>query len=244
MEHFTYPKNKPLYEQVVDLIEAKIIQGEFQIGDKLPTENELAAIYKVSRTVVREAMKSLKEKGWVETRVAKGTFVIHNTNKNVQSSFQVAVQQTPEYGFQHLIEMRQILEPEIAALVAVRATTEDMAALEQSCQQMEDSMQIGDNYDSFLEGDFKFHMKMAESIGNPIVQIIMSPLVTLMRDTQKTHLDTVKGGNRKSQINHKLIMDALRKRNPDEARKCMLQHIIQVRTDVEAESAKNAHKDN
>lgn len=70
------PRNKPLYEQVCELIETRIIEGDLRVGEKLPTENEMAEMYQVSRTVIREAIKALTEKGRIETRVAKGTFVV------------------------------------------------------------------------------------------------------------------------------------------------------------------------
>src|SRR5512140_1608057 len=115
MTDIIFPHKIPLYEQVVEMIEARIANGELKLGDKLPTEYKLAAAYKVSRTVIREAMTTLKEKGLVETQVAKGTFVINNLGKSVQSTFKMAVQETPENAIFHLIEMRLILEPEIAA---------------------------------------------------------------------------------------------------------------------------------
>jgi len=223
---------RPLYEQVVELVEARIIDGEFRIGDRLPTENELAAIYMVSRTVIREAMKILKEKGWVETRVGKGTFVVHNMAKSVQSSFDVAIRMKPEDRFSHLIEVRLILEPEIASLAAVRAGADETARIQQAVYQMDQAIAEGDDIDEFLKGDFAFHMALAESTGNPLIRMIIDPVVSLMREFQEYHLSNTKGGKQRSQHNHKLVMEAIKLHDPNAARLRMYEHILQVRADV------------
>lgn len=232
-----YPQSKPLTDQIVELIEAKIINGEFNVGDKLPTENELATMYKVSRTVIREAIKILKEKGWVETFVAKGTFVVHNTMKGVQFSFDTAMRMQPEDRFGYLIEVRLILEPEIAALAALRASDEEITRMKQAVSLMDKALMVDNNIDEFLKGDFTFHMTMAESTGNPLIHLILNPVVSLLRDVQEFHLLHVKGGNQKSQHHHRLIMNAIERHDPSAARLQMHNHIIQLRTDIEKQKA-------
>jgi GntR family transcriptional regulator, transcriptional repressor for pyruvate dehydrogenase complex len=234
-----FPQNKPLYEQVCQLIEAQIIEGEIQIGDKLPTENELAGMYKVSRTVIREAIKTLKEKGWVETHVAKGTFVVQNVAKGVETSLDAAVRMKPDDRFSNLIQVRLILEPEIAALAASSASPEDIRRMRQAVLLMDQALAEND-VDAFLSGDFSFHMAMAESTGNHLIRLIVAPLVKLMRDIQRYHLANVSGGNQRSQKNHSRIMRAIEKNDPDTARQCMYEHIIQVRDDIQnAETIQN-----
>ena len=80
------------------MVETQIIDGEYRVGDRLPTEFQLASEYKVSRTVIREAMKVLKEKGWIETRPGRGTIVIDNVARGVRSSFDVAMRMDPDCG--------------------------------------------------------------------------------------------------------------------------------------------------
>ena len=232
-----FPHNEPLYKQVYQLIETQIIDGEFGIGDKLPTENELTEVYKVSRTVIREAIKALKEKGWVETRVAKGTFVVHNVAKSVESSFDVTVRLKPEEKFSNLIQVSLILEPEIAALSAISASSADIALMRQAVDQMEKALAENNSIDAFLEGDFAFHMAMAESTGNNLIRLIIAPVVNLMRDIQRYHLSYVEGGNQRSQHNHKRVMDAIERHDPDAARLSMYAHIIQVRDDIQNSNA-------
>jgi GntR family transcriptional repressor for pyruvate dehydrogenase complex len=232
-----YPQSKSLTDQIVELIENQIINGEYNVGDKLPTENELAAMYKVSRTVIREAIKILKQKGWVETFVAKGTFVVHNTIKGVQFSFDTAMRMQPEERFGYLIEVRLILEPEIAALAALRANKEEIAKMKQAVKLMDKALTDANKIDEFLNGDFTFHMTMAESTSNPLIHLILNPVVSLLRDVQEYHLFNVKGGDQKSQHHHRLIMNAIERHDPSEARLQMHNHIIQLRTDIEKQKA-------
>lgn len=228
-----FPQSKPLYEQVVELIEARIINGEYRLGDQLPTEFELAAQYRVSRTVIREAMKTLKERGWVDTRVGKGTFVIDNVSRGVGASFDVIVRRNPDLGFEHLIEVRELLEPGIAALAAERASAEQIQAMRQAVEQMEHAANNTADMDDFLAGDYTFHALMAQATGNPLVPSILQPVVTLMRDQQKYHLYRVKGGYLKSQSHHRQIMDAIEAHDSEAARQAMLGHIRQVSADVQ-----------
>jgi DNA-binding FadR family transcriptional regulator len=229
------PHNKPLYEQVCELIETRIVEGDLQVGDKLPTEKEMAELYQVSRTVIREAMKVLKEKGWIETRVAKGTFVVDNVAKNVRDSFDAVLRMDEASGFRYLLEVREILEPEVAALVASRADDSQRARLQQAIDRMDSSLELPDNIDEFLDADFTFHMSLAESTGNPLIPMIISPLFKLLRDQQAYYSSNVKEGPHRSQVNHKLIMGAIARADAVGARRYMIEHIHQVRKDVESQ---------
>jgi GntR family transcriptional regulator, transcriptional repressor for pyruvate dehydrogenase complex len=183
-------------------------------------------------------MKTLKEKGLVETQVAKGTFIVNNLGKSVQSTFEMVMQETPESAIFHLIEMRHIIEPEIAALAAIRSTDAEISGMEKEIEKMDLAASSQDRMDDFLAADYDFHMKMAKASANPFVQIVLSPVVNMMRETQKYHLFHVKGGNLRSQKNHKLIFEAIKNRDPENARKRMHEHIEQVRTDVEETDVK------
>lgn len=227
-----YPQLKPLYEQVLEILETKITAGDFHVGDRLPTENELSSIYRVSRTVIREAIKVLKEKGLVETRVAKGTFVVASVSKGIGSSFDDAVKLNPNGGFKHLIEVRLILEPEMAHLAAIRASDGDIAKMQQAIVEMDEAIQKNDVND-YLKSDYAFHMAMAETTGNPLISIIIAPVVNLMRDQQYYHLSHVVDGNKRSQHNHIRIMEGISQHDSIAARNAMYQHILQVQSDME-----------
>jgi DNA-binding FadR family transcriptional regulator len=96
-----------------------------------------------------------------------------------------------------------------------------------------DEAVINADVDTFLKADFAFHMAMAESTGNRLIHLIMAPVVNLMRDVQKYHLSNVVQGNQRSQRNHKRIMKGIERHDPDHARLCMYEHIVQVRDDIQ-----------
>jgi len=229
-----YPQSDPLYEQVSEMIEDQIIAGKLRVGDRLPTENDLATMYKVSRTVIREAMKVLIERGWIETRAGRGTLIIDNVARGVRSSFDVAIRMDPKSSSDHLIEVRQMIEPENAALAAVRASPEQIALMHQAIERMDQVVQEDQiSVDQFLDADFSFHMTIAEATGNPFVLMIISPVVKLMREQQAFHVSQIRGGGQRSQANHRLIMKAIEQRDPEAARENMCRHILQVRADLE-----------
>lgn len=236
-----YPQSIPLYEQVAEMIENQIIRGEFRVGDRLPTEYELASTYKVSRTVIREAMKVLKEKGWVETRSGRGTIVVDNVTRGVRSSFNVAVRMDPDSGWGYLIEVRRMIEPEIAALAAERASPEQIGQMRQAVERMDHAVRDNPvNVEEFLDADFSFHMILAESTGNPLVMMIIHPVVKLMREQQAFHASQIEGGAQRSQKNHHSIIAAIESHNPGAARANMNSHIAQVREDII--SVTNSHE--
>src|SRR6267378_403434 len=109
-----------LYEQIVQQIEESILKGDLKPGDQLPAERELAQRFGVSRTAVREAVKALREKGLVEAYSGRGTFVTDGTSQAVRQSLDLMLRIGQQEGPKYLAELRQILEPEIAALAAKR----------------------------------------------------------------------------------------------------------------------------
>ena len=97
-----------LYEQIVQQIEESILKGTLKEGDQLPAERELAQQFGVSRTAVREAIKALHEKGFVDAFPGRGTFIANgNSNSMRQSLDRILKSGTPD-GAAHLVEIREI----------------------------------------------------------------------------------------------------------------------------------------
>ena len=121
-----------LYEQIVKQIEDSIERGDLKEGDQLPAERELALQFGVSRTAVREAVKALREKGLVEAYPGRGTFITSETSNSIRLTFDRMIKSGPRDGTLHLVEVREILEPEIAALAAKRVTEENLNELREA----------------------------------------------------------------------------------------------------------------
>lgn len=216
-----------LYEQIVNQIEQRIISGELKIGEQLPSENELAAQFAVSRTAVREAIKALKEKRLVEIRPGKGTFITNGAPETMRHSLGLIMKFGSVDGSSHLVEVREILEPEIAALAATRITEEDIPAMRDAVATMDTAL---DNVDLFVEADLDFHLALAEATQNPIIPILMDSIIDVLRE-QRKRTGLVSGGLDRGQYHHKKILDAVVRRDPQAARKAMQDHLQQVRED-------------
>src|SRR5579859_8082660 len=119
---YTPIRSNKVYEQIAEQIEQRILKGELRSGDRLPTERELAEQFQASRTAVREAMKTLAQKGLVDMRPGRGTIVIDGTSQAMRHSLGLMMMFGQAGNSASLVEVREILEPEIAALAAIRAT--------------------------------------------------------------------------------------------------------------------------
>src|SRR5580765_512084 len=104
-------KTSRLYEQIVQQVEESILKGQLKPGDQLPAERDLAQSFGVSRTAVREAMKTLSEKGLVEAYSGRGTFVTNRTSRAMRQSLDLMIRVSQQEGSIHLAGLRQILEP-------------------------------------------------------------------------------------------------------------------------------------
>jgi GntR family transcriptional repressor for pyruvate dehydrogenase complex len=216
-----------LYEQIVQQIEESIRKGELAEGSKLPAERELAQQFGVSRTAVREAIKALQEKGLVDAFPGRGTFVTAGTSSSLRRYLDGVIKSSDSDGLAHLAEVREILEPEIAALAAERADEQDLAALREACAVMDNAEQ---DADAFVEADLDFHLALAEAAANPIVLSLIDSIVGLLRE-QRLQIFRVRGGPERGQCHHKQILEAIERHDPQEARAAMQAHLRQVRED-------------
>ncbi len=225
-------QSERLYQRIVEQIERRIVAGDLKIGDQLPSERELAEQFAVSRIAVREAVKALREKGLVEIRPGKGTFITNGTSDVVRSSLGMLMKFGSLDGSPNLVEVREILEPEIAALAATRITDEQINAMSEAVKVMDTAL---DNADVFIEADLDFHLALAQATQNPIIPLLMNSIIDLLRE-QRKRIALTAGGLQRGQYHHKKILDAVMCRNSEAARKAMQIHLQQVREDSETSS--------
>lgn len=201
--------------------------GELERGDKLPSERELAEQFGVSRTAVREAVKALQEKGLIEVQPGRGTFVTAGTSNAVRQSLGRALQFQPDTAPGELVAVRELLEPQIAAMAAERAQPEHIAAMRRAVDAMDASMEEPER---FIEADLNFHLALADATGNSLITLLIDPIVDLLRE-QRTRIFSVPGGPERGQKHHNRILEAVSSSNPDAAREAMKEHLQQVRDD-------------
>ena len=227
---YTPIQTERLYERIVAQIERRILAGDLNVGDQLPPERELAENFGVSRTAVREAVKALREKGLVEAHPGRGTFITNGTSRAVRHSLGLMMQIGGAEGARSLVEVREIFEPEIAALAAARATQEQIAVLRQTVEEMDGALEDGDR---FIEADLDFHLALAEASQNALIPSLIDSIVDLLRE-HRMRIFRVKGGPERGQFHHKHILDAVVHHDPAAARAAMHAHLRQVRQDSQA----------
>ena len=216
-----------LYELIVQQVEDSILQGQLKPGDQLPAERDLAQRFGVSRTAVREAVKTLREKGLVEAYSGRGTFVTNGTSQAIRQSLDLMIRINQQDGSANLVELRLVLEPEIAGLAASRIDEQLLATMRESVAVMDRSLR---DPDAFVEADLDFHLALAEAVGNPLILSLLDSIVGLLRE-QRSRIFNIDGGPERGQFHHKRILAAIEQRDPVSAREAMRAHLQQVLTD-------------
>jgi GntR family transcriptional regulator, transcriptional repressor for pyruvate dehydrogenase complex len=220
-------RSSRLYEQIVQQVEESIHKGAMKPGDQLPPERELAQQFGVSRTAVREAVKALREKGLVEAYPGRGTFITDGTSYSMRQSLDRMLRVGQAEGAGFLAEVREILEPEIVAMAAMRADAEDIASMREQIGVMD---QARKDPETFIEADLDFHLTLAEAAANPIILSLIDSIVGLLRE-QRMGIFQVEGGPERGQYHHKKILEAIEHKDPAGAREAMKAHLRQVRED-------------
>ncbi|HEU5370069.1 MAG TPA: FadR/GntR family transcriptional regulator, partial [Ktedonobacterales bacterium] len=174
---YTPIRSNKVYEQIAEQIEQLILSGKLRSGDRLPTERELAEQFGASRTAVREAMKTLAQKGLVDMRPGRGTIVIDGTTQAMRHSLGLMMRVGQVGGSDELVEVREILEPEIAALAAARAGEEHIAALREAVAIMDASL---DDADAYIAADNNFHRALAKATHNTLILAFLDSIVGLL----------------------------------------------------------------
>lgn len=208
-----------LSEKVAQKIRQTIIDKDLQPGDKLSNEIELTKELNISRSTLREAIKILVSTSVLEVRRGRGTFVSDNPGRTKDPLGITFIEEKDLLC--HFFEMRLIVEPQMAEIAAIRGTTEEIELIRKAYEHVKLAITRGQDH---TEADIEFHNQIAKSTHNPILQRIV-PIIN----------DGIIGGYAKTKDipetaetvleQHKNIMHAIERRNPELAKKHMLDHI-------------------
>ena len=222
------PKDR-LYQEIVDQIQQQILSGALKPGDQIPAERDLADRFGVSRTAVREAIKSLTEKGLIEVFVGRGTFVTNLSPDRVVESMTLLLRNEP-HNVQSLQEARELLEPPAARLAAERRTDENLARLRAITAELEQESGVSPR---LIDGDTEFHVEVARATGNPVLVLVSQTIVALLRSERLYRVD-FEARLPRSLDQHREIIDAIADRDGDRAAAAMLDHLQYVALPVTA----------
>lgn len=219
---FEVVRRNKVYEEVAKQIE-RLILNKLKPGDKLPSERELAETLKVSRSSIRDAIRSLELMGLVEPRQGTGTIVREVSAETVLNPFSTALKHRQELVGE-LLDFRKMLEPPLAARAATHASAEDIAEMEEILQRQEEK-QI--NGEAAVAEDAEFHYSVALASGNSVILKVLDVLMDVLRDTRERSLQ-LPGRPQKSLAGHRRILAAIKRHDGEAAKAAMRRHIEDV----------------
>lgn len=228
----TTKSRKNLHRQIVDEIGLSIVRGDIKAGETFPSEPELSVQLGVSRTVIREAIKILSDKGMVQSRSKRGTQIRPRYQWHLLDPDVLAWEHAvgPQEAFLYkLTEVRRVIEPYAAKLAASYATDEEIAAIDSYFQQMVINV---DDVDAFIAVDMKFHSGILHASHNEILEHIVNTIREALVTSRKVTLALPNSGRESLPLHHNILL-ALKARDPQGAQTAMEILIDSVKTDID-----------
>ena len=219
---FEAVRRDKVYEGVAKQIE-RLILKKLQPGDKLPSERELAEMLRVSRSSIRDAIRSLELMGMVEPRQGAGTIVREISAESLINPLANAVKRKSEL-IHELLDFRMMLEPQLASRAATRVSPDEVTEMEEILGRQEKKLNSGE---STVGEDSEFHYAIALASGNSVVLKVLDTLMDLLRDSRERSLQ-VEGRPQKSLDGHRRILAAIKRHDSDAAKVAMRRHIEDV----------------
>ena len=212
-----------LSDRLAVLLGEQIESGALRPGDRLPTEAQLALAHGVSRTVVREAVHQLKSRERVVSRQGSGVFVAALPTHQ-PLAFDPAVLGSVQ-AVVHVVELRRVIEAEMAAFAAERATRAQVATIRRALKAIDMAAAAG--HDGVAE-DLAFHRAIGEATGNPQFTLLLGFLEQYLREgmritrgNEARRLDFMQA----VRLEHRAIADAIAARDPALARRRAREHM-------------------
>lgn len=210
--------------QIIDLI----VSRQLEVGSRLPPLQELTKHLGVSRTAVREAIKLLDAWGAVTVKHGVGTFVAGLAEDALTIPFKMSAERSEE-TIRDLHQVREALEPDIAAIAADNVRSEHIEEMEEALRRMDQAL---DNPDEYIQADLAFHSTLAKATGNDLFLIVIHPVIDLLQDVMCLVYQTP-GAAERGQAFHRMIFERVKAGHADEAREAMRSHLDQVLLDIQ-----------
>lgn len=215
-------KSKRLYIKVAEQLTRLVRDGTIKPGERFPAERELAERLGVSRPTIREAMIAMELAGIIEIRTGSGIYVT-----KTKPALEINELEAGDRGVGpfEILEIRYMIEGEACALAAARITDEQIQQLKATLVEMEEEEKQADASE---KADWKFHSIIAEACQNSAIYIVINWLWELRNQSELSlaYLERLrKEGVHPSINDHRRILDALEKRDPEKARVAMKMHI-------------------
>jgi len=209
-------------------IRSLIARGEVRPGQRLPSERELTARLAISRASVREAIRSLEISGLVEVIPGKGTFVRELSENAVVDPLSSSL--LSRKGLLELMEVRRILEPQIAALAALRAQPAHIQEMQAAFQEVERRLERN-RYDEAVKSIIAFHRAVTRATGNHLMERLINAIAGLLSESMRATL-RIPGRPARSLEGHRQILAAIQAGDAAAAQEAMARHIAGLEEDI------------
>lgn len=216
--------NSTLCQNVVAQLSKMILDGSIKKGEMLPSEARLCELFGVSRTTVRSALQVLTQRKIIETRRGKGSIVIADNFPYLNEGLRAKINEY-ESNFKYAVQVRRMLEPQIAFEAACHAGSQDIKVLsdiQEMCRQKQED-------GTLTTDDMRlFHLRIADILKNPVLVSMVELLISMCDAPPETEIQvpnpnsTVRPGVLQE---HQKILDAIRERRPEDAYFLMKENI-------------------
>ncbi len=210
-------RRETVMEKTAKRIEDLVRSGELRQGDRLPPEPQLAQMLRVSRSSLREALKGLMFLGLIKARPGDGTYIHGASLSRVMSRHFQWMVVLQEIKYLEIYELRQIIEPQAAALAAQRATRLDIDRMERALEEMRNGIHRPER---FLSYDIELHDSFAQASGNVALQTTLRMLYDSMVEARRRVLPLIDNMERHYE-RHEKIFRYIRDRKPKLAAKAV-----------------------
>jgi GntR family transcriptional regulator, transcriptional repressor for pyruvate dehydrogenase complex len=175
-------KQGPLPQAIAAELRRRIARGELKPGERLPGQRELAAGFSVSVGTVREAISMLVSAGLIETKAARGTFVVESLELRAPGELPLERREAEE-----LLEARRLLELQIATLATRRRTRAQLERMRSAVVRMGGA---GENSRAYVDADIAFHLSVADAAGNRFLRRALEDLWLRLRGDMEVSAET------------------------------------------------------
>lgn len=219
-------ERRKTYELVADRLIERIRAQALRPGDAIPPERELVQSYGVGRSSVREALRMLESRGLIEGR-GNGAFAVAELSNPLNASLDLLLS-ADAADYAELFEVRRIVEGAAASLAASRRTRKHLTAMAASVDAMEAGL---GSEQQFIEHDLRFHLVVAEATRNRVVVHLMEAIRALLQRSLSSSYH-IPGSPERAVEMHRLILEAISERRPEDARQRMQEHVARVERDI------------
>lgn len=234
-------ENRSRSERIVSQIKSLMFEGKLKPGDKLPPERELAEIMNVSRTSVREAIKTLSAMGLVIIKKGHGVFIAEANLGTVMNKVGDALIFRKD-EIEQLFEIRKVLETQAAHWAAERATDDEISYINRLVSEAREACENPDTGTEIITGhDTRFHNAVIEASHNNVLVMVMNGLLEALAKIRARTM-TLPGRVTQSVLDHAEIAKAITSRNGQKASMAMYWHIESVERSIKESEAEQGDK--